>query len=127
GYGGGLIALDSQGNIYLAGSAQPEFTFAAQALTLPTLPAGAFQSTHDAPFCFTFGNSGPGVGGGQLACQYQYVAKLNAAGTLLWATYVTGTYGAIAGGMAVDSAGNVIIAGTTYSDDYPVTSGVFQT
>jgi uncharacterized protein (TIGR03437 family) len=126
GYGGGLIALDSQGNIYLAGSAQAEFQFAAQALTLPPLTAGAFQPTHDARFCFTFG-SGPGGPAGSLACQYQYVAKLNAAGTLLWATYVTGTYGAIAGGMAVDSAGNAIVAGTTYSDDYPVTPGAFQT
>ena len=127
GYGGGLIALDSQSNIYLAGSAQPEVTFTGtRVLTLPPLPAGAFQSTHDARFCFTFG-SGPGGIGASLACQYQYVAKLNAAGTLLWATYVTGTYGATAGGVAVDSAGNVIVAGTTYSDDYPVTPGAFQT
>ncbi len=29
--------------------------------------------------------------------------------------------------MAVDSAGNVTIAGTTNSDDYPVTPGAFQT
>jgi uncharacterized protein (TIGR03437 family) len=124
GYGGGLIALDSQGNIYLAGNTQPEFT--TQGLTLPPFPAGALQPTHDARFCFTFG-SGPGGPEGQLACQYQYVAKLNATGTLLWGTYLTGTYGAIAGGMAVDSAGNVIVAGTTYSDDYPVTPGAFQT
>ena len=127
GYGGGLIALDSHGNIYLAGSAQPDVTFKLlEALTLSPLPAGAFQPTHQARFCFTFG-SGPGGIGGQLTCQYQYVAKLDATGTLLWATYVTGSYGAIAGGMAVDSAGNVIVAGTTYSDDFPVTPGAFQT
>jgi uncharacterized protein (TIGR03437 family) len=46
---------------------------------------------------------------------------------LNWATYVTGTYGAITRGMAVDSVGNVTIAGTTNSDDYPVTTGAFQT
>ena len=53
GYGGGLITLDSQSNIYLAGSAQPEVTYtgALQVLTLPPLPAGAFQSTHGARFC----------------------------------------------------------------------------
>jgi uncharacterized protein (TIGR03437 family) len=60
-------------------------------------------------------------------CPYQYVAKLDVTGKLLWATYVTGTYGAIAAGMAVDSTGNVIVAGTTNSSDYPVTPGAFQT
>ena len=128
GYGGGLIALDNQGNIYLAGSAQPVVTFTTvEVLTLPPLSAGAFQPTHDARICFTSGDLGPSVGGLQNPCQYQYVAKLNATGTLLWATYVTGSFGAMTGGMAVDSAGNVIVAGTTYSDDYPVTPGAFQT
>jgi uncharacterized protein (TIGR03437 family) len=128
GYGGGLIALDSQANIYLAGSAQANVTFSVvgQVLTLPPLPAGAFQSTHDARFCLTLG-SGPGGIGGETSCRYQYVAKLNATGKMLWATYVTGTYGAIVRGMAVDSTGNVIVAGTTNSDDYPVTPRAFQT
>ncbi len=127
GYGGGAIALDSQSNIYLAGSAGANVTYTTSLLlTLPPLPAGAFQTTHDARFCLTLG-SGPGGPGGSYSCSYQYVAKLTAAGTPLWATYVTGTYGAIAAGMAVDSTGNVIVAGTTNSDDYPVTPGVFQT
>ena len=127
GYGGGRIVLDSQGNIYVAGSAQPAVTsYTTLALALPPLPAGAFQSTHAASFCYTLG-SGPGGPGGSYPCNYQYVAKLDPTGAPLWATYVTGTYGAIIGGMAVDSAGNVIVAGTTYSDDYPVTPGAFQT
>jgi uncharacterized protein (TIGR03437 family) len=127
GFGGGLIQLDSQANIYLAGSAQANVTFnPGQVLTLPPLPAGAFQSTHDARFCLTLG-SGPGGVGGETSCLYQYIAKLNATGTPLWATYVTGTYGAIVRGMAVDSTGNVTVAGTTNSDDYPVTQGAFQT
>ncbi|HUB31505.1 MAG TPA: SBBP repeat-containing protein [Bryobacteraceae bacterium] len=127
GYGGGLIDLDSQGNIYLAGSAQANVLGGSTGpvLTLPALPSGAFQPTHAARFCLTLG-SGPGGVGGSESCRYQYIAKLNPAGTALWATYVTGTYGAIARGMAVDSSGNVIVAGTTYSDDYPVTPGVFQ-
>ena len=126
GYGGGLIALDSQGNIFVAGTAIPTVTFTpTQVFTLPPFATGAFQPTHDARFCFRL-NSGPGGGGGQYSCNYQYVAKLDATGKLVWGTYVTGTYGAIASGMAVDSAGNVIVAGTTNSDDYPVTTGVFQ-
>jgi len=127
GFGGGLISLDSQGNIYLAGVAQANVTFTpTQVLTLPPLKPGAFQSTHDARFCLTLG-SGPGGPGGQSSCRYQYVAKLNAAGAMQWSTYVTGTYGAIPRGMAVDAAGAVIVAGTTNSDDYPITPAAFQT
>ncbi len=122
GYGGGLIVLDSQSNIYLAGNAQPDN--AGPGLTLPPLPSGAFQSTHTAAVCAA--STGPG-GPFEMLCPNQYVAKLDATGKLLWATYVTGTYGAFTAGMAVDSAGNVIIAGTTNSSDYPVTAGAFQT
>jgi uncharacterized protein (TIGR03437 family) len=127
GYGGGLVTLDVQGNIYLAGIALPKATAGTGSftLTLPPLPAGAFQSTHDARICLAL-NAGPGGGGSLVSCRHQYVAKLNAAGTVLWATYVTGTYGAIVRGMAVDAAGNVIVAGSTNSDDYPVTPGVLQ-
>ena len=123
GYGGGLIALDSQGDIYLAGSAQP-LAGTGQTLTLPPLPAGAFQSTHSGAICQA--STGPG-GPFEMLCPHQYVAKLDATGKPLWATYVTGTYGETAAGMAVDSAGNVIVAGTTNSTDYPVTPGAFQT
>ncbi len=120
GYGGGLISLDSQNNIYLAGNAQPSDPGG----TLPPLPSGAFQSTHIGVICTSGG--GPGGSFSQF-CPYQYVAKLDATGKLLWGTYVTGTYGAIAAGMAVDSSGNVIVAGTTNSGDYPITAGAFQT
>ena len=128
GTGGGLLQLDSQGNIYVAGSAEPNaLTIPPNHIVpLPAFPGPAFQSTHDATFCLTLG-SGPGGPAGSYFCRYQYVAKLNPAGTVLWATYVTGLYGAIARGMAVDAAGNVIVAGTTNSDDYPVTPGAFQT
>jgi uncharacterized protein (TIGR03437 family) len=126
GTGGGLIALDGQADIYLAGSAQANVTYnQSLVLTLPPLPSGAFQSTHQARFCITLG-SGPGGVGGEYSCGYQYVAKLTPAGKPLWATYITGTYGAVAAGMAVDSTGNVIVAGTTNSDDYPVTPQAFQ-
>ena len=94
GYGGGLITLDSQNNIYLAGNAQPALTTSpdntSPVFTLPPLPSGAFQSTHTAVFCSEA--SGPG-GGFSTFCPYQYVAKLDPAGKLLWGTYVTGTYG----------------------------------
>jgi uncharacterized protein (TIGR03437 family) len=128
GTGGGPMQLDSQGNIYVAGSAQPNVTTVSpgEMPPLPAFPPTAFQPSHNATFCVTFG-SGPGGGGSSYFCRYQYVVKLNPAGSVVWATYVTGTYGAIARGIALDAAGNVIVAGTTNSDDYPVTPGAFQT
>jgi uncharacterized protein (TIGR03437 family) len=122
GYGGGQIVLDSQNDIYLAGVAAPSGS--APPFMLPALPAGAFQTTHNANFCYQ--SSGPGGAFAQF-CQYQLVAKLDPVGKLLWATYVTGTWGAIPAGMAVDATGNVIVAGTTNSSDYPVTVDAFQT
>jgi hypothetical protein len=120
--------LDREGNLYVAGSALPNVTNGSTGviLTLPSFPVAAFQPTHAAQFCRTFG-SGPGGPGGAIPCHHQYVAKLSATGALVWATYVTGTYGAIARAMAVDSMGNVTVAGSTNSDDYPVTTGAFQT
>jgi uncharacterized protein (TIGR03437 family) len=127
GYGGGLITVDSQGSLYVAGRESPNlvFTPGGRSLPLPPFPAGAFQSTLSGEVCAA-GGGGPSPGF-QSFCTYQYVAKLDAAGKLLWGTYVTGAYGAIPAGMFVDSAGNVIVAGTTNSADYPVTAGAFQT
>jgi hypothetical protein len=123
GYGGGLIALDSQCNIYLAGSAQPA-NVSGQFLSPPPPPAGAFQTTHLGGVCQA--STGPG-GPFEKPCPHQYVAKLDPTGKPRWATYVTGTYGETAAGMVVDNAGSVVLAGTTNSTDYPVTPGAFQT
>lgn len=118
---GGLLAFDSAGNIYIAGTA---FAGSYPGAELPALPADAFQPSHASSFCASF----TGPSGFAYPCRYQYVAKLNAAGTnVAWATYLTGTYGAIPAGIAVDSAGNVIVAGTTNSPDYPVTTGALET
>ena len=118
---GGLLAFDSAGNLYIAGtvSGGPP-----QGFQLPQLPAGAFQTGHATQFC----SQSSGTAGFAILCSYQYVAKLDpTGGTVAWATYVTGTYGATPVGLAVDSGGNVIVAGTTNSTDYPVTSGALQT
>jgi uncharacterized protein (TIGR03437 family) len=52
------------------------------------------------------------------------VVKLNPQGTqYLYETYISGSIGEDTGGIAVDSAGNAYIAGTTQSPDFPLTSG----
>ncbi|HEY6187686.1 MAG TPA: carboxypeptidase regulatory-like domain-containing protein [Pyrinomonadaceae bacterium] len=46
---------------------------------------------------------------------------------LVYSTYLGGTFGDSAYGIAVDAAGNAYITGTTYSTNFPITAGAFQT
>lgn len=96
---GNGIAVDSSGNAYLTG-----FT---ESANFPVTP-GAFQTTFS---------------GGQNA----FVTKVNPAGSgLVYSTYL-GRGGENGYGIAVDTAGDAYIAGTTFSPDFPVTQGAFQT
>ena len=81
------VAIDTQGNCYMAGVG----------IINPT--PGAFQSTK--PF------------GGQ------FVMKVDGAGNTLYATYLGGSGGDRPNGLAVDGDGNVYIAGSTASNDFP--------
>ena len=111
GFGGTQIAFDGSGNIYAAGFFQGPFA--------PTT-SGAFQPTVTARTC----------GSSQVTaepCTFQHIAKINPTGTrLIYSTYLSGTWGATPTGLAVDSAGNAIIAGTTSSPDYPTTPRAYQ-
>jgi uncharacterized protein (TIGR03437 family) len=108
---GGLLASDNSGNIYVAG-VQSGPTM------IPVTP-GAYQSIYQLNAC---------SGTGQLAqpCLYQYIAKVDPnLSQIIYATYLTGSYGASPAGISVDAEGDVWVAGTTNSPDYPVT-GQFQ-
>jgi uncharacterized protein (TIGR03437 family) len=110
---GGRIAADDQGSIYVAGSQYGGST------AIP-ITSGAFQSTH--PFNVCSGTWQVGF-----PCYYQYVTKLNASlNQILYSTYVTGSWGAAPAAISVDAQRNVVLAGTTYSSDYPTTSNAFQ-
>ncbi len=112
GFGGSAITVDPQGNIYAAGS-----------FVGPIAPttAGAFQSSTVNPVpCFTGFTLG-------FSCTYQHIAKIDPTGTkLIYGTYLTGSYGALATAIVVDAAGNVIVAGSTNSPDYPTTPTAYQ-
>jgi uncharacterized protein (TIGR03437 family) len=108
--GGGPITLDSQGSINIVGNTDSG---------VPVTP-GAFQSTITPNSC----------GGNAIlsfSCFYQYVAKLDSSAShVIYATWIDGSYGAGPSALAVDDAGDLILAGGTQSTDYPVTPGAYQ-
>ena len=96
------LAVDSTGEVLLAGSARDGF---------PTT-AGAYQPTYPAA---ATGNTNA------------FLGLLNNTGSaFLYATYLGGTGGDAATNVAIDSADNVYVTGTTSSIDFPTTTGSFQ-
>ena len=106
--GTAAAAVDSYGNIYLAGTADGN--------DLTTTP-GAYQTTHPGSTCF---------GGGPvpvaIPCHSPFVVKLSPLGAVLFATYLGGSSSATPSAIAFDSQGNVYLAGTVQGD-FPVTAG----
>ena len=67
-------------------------------------------------------------GGGPDFPQDAFVTKFSADGsTLLYSTYLGGTNEDVANGIAIDTAGNAYITGTTLSPNFPVNAGSFNT
>src|SRR5205823_11273224 len=57
-----------------------------------------------------------------------FVTKLNASGTaLVYSTFLGGFLEDYGVGIALDSAGNAYVTGVTGSEDFPTTSGAFDT
>ncbi len=102
----GVNAVDAQGNTYLAGNTD--------GANIPTTP-GAFQPAFTPRVCT--------VVMFPIECNAAFVIKLDPSGAIVWATYLDGSYGSSAAGIAVDSSGNVYVAGSTSSADFPVTPG----
>jgi uncharacterized protein (TIGR03437 family) len=109
GVGGSQIVLGPQGDIWVSGNIAY--------LGYPTTP-GAYQTTFTPSFS---GGSMPGAMSSP--AEQQYITRLSADGTKpIYSTYLTGASGSINSGLAVDSAGNAYVTGTTTSHDYPFTT-----
>jgi uncharacterized protein (TIGR03437 family) len=104
GYG---IAVDGKGNAYVAGSTQ--------SADFPTT-AGVFQPKYAGGTPFDDG-ADPDPDGDA------FIAKYGPSGALLWATYLGGSSRDEAVAIALDSAANVYVAGSTESADFPMTAG----
>ena len=100
------IAIDSTGSAYVTGYTT--------STNFPVSP-GAYQST---------------CGGGTCSATNidAFVTKMNSTGTaILYSTYLGGTGKDYGYGIAVDASGDAFIGGTTFSADFPVTTGALQT
>ena len=104
--GASALAVDSAGNVYLTGQT-----------TSTDFPVVK-------PYQKTFGGFG---GGSIIRTGDAFVAKLNPSGNqLIYSTYLGGTLDDEGTAIAIDSAGNAYVAGSTQSPDFPVTAGVYQ-
>jgi hypothetical protein len=101
---GYAIAVDGSGNAYVTGyTDSPDYD----------VTPGAFQTTKSTTNSLE---------------RDVFVTKLNATGTVLvYSTYIGGSAGDYGYAIAVDGSGNAYVTGWTWSTDYPVTPGAFQT
>lgn len=109
--GGGQIVVNSAGNAYVMGGTQSP--------TFPTTP-GAFATSCK--------NCGPGQDAAGHPLQVAFVTEFNPSGSaLVYSTFLGGSDADFPYGMALDASGNIYVTGYTYSNDFPVTAGAFQT
>lgn len=101
------IAIDSQGNAYIAGTTNsPDFPMNR---TFGGISAPGYDQTYNGDFTYHAGDV--------------YVVKLNPSGTqLLYSTYLGGSYGDSANSIAIDLSGSAYITGYTDSPDFPMSS-----
>ncbi len=104
--GGGADGSDSTGNaIAVMRTGDAYVTGSTSATSFPTT-TGAYSTT-------TSGATDA------------FVTKLNPGGTILYSTYLGGNDGSAGAGIAVDSAGDAYVAGTTSATDFPTTSNAY--
>jgi len=103
------IAVDANGRVFVAGRTD--------ATNYPVTPDALDRSADI-----------PAAGSGIFKYSNGFYSIVDGDGTLVYSTYIGGTLGndyLLA--MATDPAGNVFLAGTTASGDFPVTPGAFST
>ncbi len=105
--GGGADSSDSAGNAIAVDNAGDAYVTGYTTSTSFPTTTGAYSAT----------NSG---------ATDAFVTKLNPTGTILYSTYLGGNDTSAGAGVAVDSAGDAYIAGTTSASDFPTTTGAYS-
>jgi hypothetical protein len=117
--GGASIAVDGSSNAYIIGSTASKH--------LPVTP-NAFQSANNStanPACAWALASDWGLAINALlpsACGTAFVGKVDSSGVLSFLSYLGGSDQSWGEGIAVDSLGNLWLAGVTSSKDFPLTA-----
>ena len=99
------VAVDASGNVYVTGFSE--------SMNFP-VTKGAFQTSY--------------AGGGiNFVTGDAFLAKYTASGSVVFISYIGGSRDDIGMGIALDSAGNPYITGYTNSNNFPTTTGAYQT
>jgi hypothetical protein len=105
------VAVDSGHNVYVVGETFSDDLGRTAVAGVPFLPNGGAVNL----------GSGSGADDG-------YIVKINASGSsYALISYIGGSSGDLATGVALDGSGNIYVSGETISTDLPVTTGVVQT
>ena len=94
------IVTDANGDVYVTGEAW--------SMDFP-VSAGAYQTAHTGIYADAF------------------LLKFSSTGTRLWATYYGGDGHDVGYGICLDPQGNIGMAGVSSSNNFPVTTGAYQT
>jgi uncharacterized protein (TIGR03437 family) len=141
------ISVDAAGNAYVAGRTAD---FQHVAITKVSADGSSFVYTtqlggsgNDAPAAITVDSAGHVTVAGMTSSpdfpiagtavqtalagtQNAFVARLDVSGNLFFSTFLGGSLADAATSLALDSAGNIYVAGSATSLDFPTTSGAFQ-
>jgi uncharacterized protein (TIGR03437 family) len=123
-YDSGSLAIDPSGALYLVNENGGLFRRSADGTTWTTIQGPWTQGAGILALDPVNPSSSIYVGSPLTGVEHAFAAKLDPAGSILWATLLAGSLWDEAHAIAVDSAGSAYVAGRTNSLDFPLANPV---
>jgi hypothetical protein len=113
------LVIDSNGNVWVAG---------ATASVIPATDSGnPFPAPSSPTGCYQISDTGNvGVQSGQIFPFLSAVVFQFTPSTIPFETLLPGEFVDVPAGISADDSGDIVVAGLSFSGDYPVTSDAFQ-